>query len=123
MSAIKKGDLVMIVRGHYCLMKYYGGHIFGVTGFLEGGPNERGYSCPTCGKSNVWPLELGAIGIDDKSAIPISCLRKIDPDQASDREREFDRLSRKEQHPLVVGDLDTQRRIMDESLAGSNNRS
>ena len=117
MSEIKKGDLVAIVKPG-CKNNNVG-KIFTVLGVSD----ER-FSCLVCGKHHGYGKN--ALRLDDgihRYWVAFSRLRKIDPDQASDHEREFDRLSRKEQHPLVVGDLDTQRRIMDESLAGSNNRS
>ena len=117
MSAIKKGDLVMVVRTTLCCghVTPMFGHIFKVSGFS---PSDPYMQCNYCGSFGCRKMAKGG-----HRNVELLRLRKIDPDQASDREREFDRLSRKEQHPLVVGDLDTQRRIMDESLAGSNNRS
>ena len=76
---IKVGDLVMVVRGHKCLLEKWGGVPFTVSALVS--PRGGGWKCLHCGKYNAGPDEVGAAGlIDDlSSAVPISFLLKIDP--------------------------------------------
>jgi hypothetical protein len=78
MSAIKAGDLVMMVRGHECAMESVGYIPFVVTGFAS--PWGGGWECPKCGQRSAGPNEVAAIGwFSKRIRIPISWLRKIEP--------------------------------------------
>ena len=57
---IEVGDLVMIVRGHECIMKLYQGVIFTVTGLIM--PRSGGWHCDRCGKDNAAGNEMAATG-------------------------------------------------------------
>ncbi len=73
---IKVGDLVMIVRGHECVMNLYQGVIFTVTGFVQ--PRFGGWHCARCGRDNAGGNEAAATGFH-KAHAPISWLKKIPP--------------------------------------------
>jgi len=105
---IKKGDLVMVVRGTVCcgFASERIGIVYTVTSIDE----FINAQCRGCGTKHRVLNARGYVS-SRGDGFDVKMLRKIDPDQASDREREFDRLSRRENHPLVVGDLDTQRKI------------
>jgi len=87
MSEIKVGDMVMIVRACCGDSAKHIGEIFVARTprpFLE--------QCFWCKKKSPAPYFANDKGVQWASWR----LRKIDPDQASDREREFDRLNRRQ---------------------------
>jgi len=90
MSKIKKGDLVIVARPTRCGCVHEIGVVFKVTGFAPG----EAFNCQSCGARWLSAIK-GVTGYQDYMFDP-SRLRKIDPDQASDREREFDRLNRRQ---------------------------
>lgn len=78
---IKTGDLVMVVRGHSCVLASIGGVPFRVNDILpvRGG----GWHCNRCGEKNLTPDSDGANlagfhSIRDR-AIPLKWLRRITP--------------------------------------------
>ena len=73
---IEIGDLVMIVRGHECVMRLYQGAIFTVTGFVH--PIHGGWHCDFCNKDDAAGNELAATGLH-KGNVPLSWLKKIPP--------------------------------------------
>lgn len=90
MSEIKKGDLVVVVRpAAYC--SCHVGLVFVVQDIA---PSPDGHlNCHKCGSRARSLLDAKKPQGGWQS---LSQLRKIDPDQASDHEREFDRLNRRQ---------------------------
>ena len=91
---IKVGDLVMVVRGHECLIKCAGGHIFTVTKIVAqiGG----GWFCEACIHGGIAPNEkYGAAGFNtnDPGIIPLGFLRKIDPPVLDETTDETEKLT------------------------------
>ena len=81
---IQKGDLVMIVRGHSCVLNKLGGIPFVVTGFMN--PRGGGWRCSRCLTMSAGPNELGVtgdIGLRGGAA-PVSWLLRIDPSNLSE---------------------------------------
>ncbi len=73
---IKAGDLVMMVRGHSCMLKVMGGVPYVVAELVT--PMGGGWYCPVCKKSSAGPNEPSAIDTKRHGA-PLSWLKKIDP--------------------------------------------
>ena len=90
MSAIKVGDLVMVVRGHECNPMVGIGCIFVVEHIAPA----FSYGCHACG----WPtsdgqlLAYGSAG-KNKGYIPLSRLRKIDPPALDETTKEREELT------------------------------
>ena len=91
MSEIKKGDLVVVIRANDCGCPDRIGTVFTVTKVIRSTQFRR---CQICGDTSEFTHHLVAEG-QEKGTVGLNRLRKIDPDQASDREREFDQLSRR----------------------------
>lgn len=74
---ISKGDLVMVVRGHDCIVAKLGGIPFRVEKLVpqRGG----GWSCSVCGGHSFHPEAMWGAGSHLANAVPLSCLKKIDP--------------------------------------------
>jgi hypothetical protein len=72
---IKVGDLVMVVRGHECQMKHFGGVVFKVDELLPF--DLRDPFCKFCGGS----ISLGKriVARNGDRGFPIDWLKKIDP--------------------------------------------
>ncbi len=93
MGAIKAGDLVMIVRGHHCVVERYVGVPFTVRAIIaqQGG----GWHCTRCKTYYIAKNELiGAQMVGQNNpfgGIPLSWLLKIDPPpiaETTEREQE-----------------------------------
>jgi hypothetical protein len=87
MSAIKAGDLVMLVRGHECLMARAGGIPFIVTKVAQSLPG--GFTCAACGQKGA-QAGLYADGYESRH-IPLQWLKRIDPPaipETTEREQE-----------------------------------
>ena len=77
---IKIGDLVMVVRGHACLLARFGGVPFTVTAIHQA--VNGGWYCPKCRTHYAGGDEPGAQPDFYKkgpAGIPLSWLKKIDP--------------------------------------------
>ena len=77
-NGIKVGDMVMVVRGHECVVATVGGIPYTVRAILNqvGG----GWRCGICGTRDIAPNEtLGAQFYTAMHGIPLSWLLKIDP--------------------------------------------
>ena len=76
---IKVGDLVMVVRGHECVMQIAGGVPFTVTALLS--PTGGGWHCPVCNKRNAGPNVVGAEGFRASKGrgLPLHWLKRIPP--------------------------------------------
>ena len=74
--SIQKGDWVMMVGGHECLLAAAGGIPFKVTGFTD--VRCGGWHCHRCNRYSAGPDEDAADGLP-RFHIPISWLIKIDP--------------------------------------------
>lgn len=78
---IKKGDLVMAIRGcPRCGAR--GGIVFRVA--LIRMHKGLGYRCPECGAEGLHFGELGAEGYHKHRLMPLSWLKKIDPPASGD---------------------------------------
>ena len=75
---ISKGDLVVMIRGHNCLLKLVGGIPFTVTTFLPPTGSPPGWYCSTCGMLSAGPAEVAAV-YGGVAAVPISWLLRIPP--------------------------------------------
>lgn len=74
---ISVGDLVMMVRGHECVLARAGGRPFVVTALVH--PWGGGWHCGICHKDSAGPNEIGAAGLGRGDGIPISWLKRIPP--------------------------------------------
>lgn len=85
---INVGDLVMLVRGHECLMARHGGLIFRVAQLVpqRGG----GWKCPKCGERDIGKNDAwGAHWTMEDKGIPLSWLKRIPPlDELDDVQRD-----------------------------------
>lgn len=78
---IKVGDLVMVVRGHSCVLEHKGGIPFTVTGIKPaiGG----GFRCRMCGTRNIASHEYIAAELSFHNhrdcGVPITWLKRIPP--------------------------------------------
>lgn len=73
---ISVGDLVMVVRGHACVVQYLGGIPWTVDEIVtqKGG----GWQCGKCGGRNIYPHGLLAAQ-NDHFTIPLDFLKRIPP--------------------------------------------
>ena len=79
---IKVGDLVMVVRGHPCVVELLGGTPWTVTGFQE--PKHGGWHCSRCHMDSAGPNVIAALGAPSvtgckRPVIPITFLKRIPP--------------------------------------------
>lgn len=73
---IEVGDLVMVVRGHSCLVAKIAGIPWIVAGFLS--PSGGGWTCSICHMKSACGPEIAATN-SGTWRIPVSYLKKIDP--------------------------------------------
>ena len=77
-NRVKAGDLVMVVRGHECVVAKVGGIPYTVRAIVN--QTGGGWRCGICGTRDVAPNEtLGAQFYTAMHGIPLSWLLKIDP--------------------------------------------
>ena len=76
---IQVGDLVMMVRGHACLLQAIGGMPFTVARIVP--PYDGGWHCGKCGMSYAGPNAPAAFALINNSPqyCPIPWLKRIDP--------------------------------------------
>jgi hypothetical protein len=79
---IKVGDLVMIVRGHDCLLRKRGFEPFVVLALIP--QRAGGWKCGQCGerdlgKNDAYGARAGWNKVSDDSSVPVSWLKRIPP--------------------------------------------
>lgn len=87
---IQPGDLVMMVRGHSCLLKAWAGIPFVVAEIVQ--PRGGGWTCGRCNARGVAGDEPAATGFKprgkvpegDTPGVPLSWLVRIDPPTQSE---------------------------------------
>lgn len=92
---IQAGDLVIVVRGHICLLNKFGGVPFRVSRIISqfGG----GWLCPVCWQGDIaQDAKLGAqlegLHVDPHSGIPCGWLRRIPPIEELEGQRTEEKL-------------------------------
>lgn len=80
-ASIGVGDLVMVVRGHSCVLERLGGMPYRVTAIRP--QIDGGWTCNACWTRDIAPEQMyGAtlsIHTDQRSAIPLGWLKRIPP--------------------------------------------
>ena len=82
---ISVGDLVMVVRGHECVVNLKGGIPYRVKGFSM--QKNGGWMCGECGSKDLAVNDLVAAilwQVIPGNGIPLSWLKRIDPDALTD---------------------------------------
>lgn len=77
---ISVGDLVMVVRGHECVLRLKGGIPWRVLGFSA--QRNGGWHCPKCFEGDIAPEAAIAARLefhDKGNGIPLSWLKRIPP--------------------------------------------
>lgn len=79
MDNIKVGDLVMVVRGHECVLTAIGGRVYVVLDMV--GQTGGGWYCPKCQTRDLAQDELLAAKLfaEIDGGIPTGWLKKIPP--------------------------------------------
>ncbi len=74
---IQVGDLVVLVRGHGCILERHVGRVFTVLGLVA--PVGGGWHCTWCHKDSAGPNEIAARINEKPGGIPLSWLKRIPP--------------------------------------------
>ena len=87
---ISVGDLVMVVRGHSCVIQRSGGVPYRVRRLLT--PFEAGWHCILCGAQNMAPNTAGANlegvhSANSDAGYPLQWLKRIPPLDEMEREK------------------------------------
>lgn len=75
-------DLVMVVRGHDCMVRAIGGVPFTVSGIVR--VHDGGWFCNRCYTESAGPNVNGASGHPLVNAVPLTWLIKINPPAIDD---------------------------------------
>lgn len=87
---IEVGDLVVIVRGHDCILRCWAGVPFRVEEIRQ--PVSGGWRCSMCGRDLMGPNEPSA-GPFHRGYVPISWLKRIPPLTDLERQDEREKVS------------------------------
>jgi hypothetical protein len=93
---ISVGDLVMVVRGHECVVAKVGGVPYTVAAIVQ--KMFGGWYCPLCrtedhGQSEALGARLVPLHKDDGAAIPLGWLKRIPPASELDSEKRDEKLT------------------------------